>query len=130
MDYSSSFADLLKKDGSVTIHQRNIQLVAVEMFKVKYDLCPEIMKSLFHININQKVSKSFHRPNVNTEYKGKYSLRWFGPLVWDYMLPDNLKSITTLERFKNEVKKWVPENCSCRLCKDYIAQVGFVTLFE
>ena len=130
MDYSSSFTDLLKKDGSVTIHQRNIQLVAIEMFKVKYDLCPEIMKSLFHINRNQKVSKSFHRPNVNTEYKGKYSLRWFGPLVWDYMLPDNLKSITTLEKFKNEVKKWVPKNCSCRLCKDYIAQVGFVTLFE
>ena len=33
LDYSSTFAELLEKDKSVTIHQRNIQLVAIEMFK-------------------------------------------------------------------------------------------------
>ena len=130
MDYSSTFAELLKKDCSVTIHQRNIQLVAIEMFKVKNDICPSIMKSLFHLNTNQKLRKDFFRPNVRTEYRGKQSLRWFGPLVWDYMLPDDLKCITTIEKFKTEIKKWVPENCSCRLCKNYIAQLGFVNVFE
>ena len=34
LDYSSSFAELLEKDKSVTIHQRNLQLLAVEMFKI------------------------------------------------------------------------------------------------
>ena len=35
-DYTTSYEDhLLKKDGSVKIHHKNIQLVAVEMFKVK-----------------------------------------------------------------------------------------------
>ena len=33
LDYSSTFAELLEKDKSITIHQRNIQLVAIEMFK-------------------------------------------------------------------------------------------------
>ena len=37
-DYTSSFDDLLIKNGSVRIHHRNIQLVAVEMYKVKNDL--------------------------------------------------------------------------------------------
>ena len=45
-DYTSSFQDLLKKGGAVSIHHRNIQLVAIEMFKVKNNLCPEIMKSI------------------------------------------------------------------------------------
>ena len=128
MDYSSTFADLLKKDGSVTIHQRNIQLVAIEMFKVKNDLCPEIMKSLFKVNTNKKLRKDFFGPNVRTEYKGKQSLRYFGPLVWDYMLPENLKTILCLQKFKAEVKKWLPEGCPCRLCKTYISQVGFVNV--
>ena len=34
-DYITSFEDLLLKDKSVTIHHKNIQHVAVEMFKVK-----------------------------------------------------------------------------------------------
>ena len=43
-DYTSSFKELLDKDESVTVHHRNIQLVAIEMFKVKNGLCPEIFK--------------------------------------------------------------------------------------
>ena len=50
-DYTSSFDELLKTDGSVTVHHRNIQLVAVEMFKVKNGFCPEIMKDLFQLSI-------------------------------------------------------------------------------
>ena len=128
MDYSSTFADLLKRDGSVTIHQHNIQSVAIEMFKVKNNLCPEIMKSLFRFNTNQKLKKAFFGPNVKTEYRGKQSLRYFGPIVWDYMLPKDLKAITSIEKFKTEVKKWVPENCPCRLCKTYISQIGFINV--
>ena len=128
LDYTTSFTDLLKKDGSVTIHHRNIRLVAKEMFRVKHDICPEIIKSLFYFNNNQNVKKDFLRPNVKSEYKGKLSLRYFGPVVWDYMLPENLKTITTFEKFKTEIKKWVPENCPCRLCKTYIPQLGFVNV--
>ena len=47
MDFTSSFAELLERDGSVTIHQRNIQLVAIEMFKVVRKLRPDIVGDLF-----------------------------------------------------------------------------------
>ena len=46
-DYTSSFNELLIKDSTVSIHQRNIQYVAIEMFKVMNDLCPPIMKEIF-----------------------------------------------------------------------------------
>ena len=129
-DYTSSFKDLLSKDGSVCIHHRNIQLVAIEMFKVKNNLCPEILKNLFHLNPAPKFGRDFFRPNVNTVFKGEGSLRSFGPIVWNNMLPEGLKSISTLQKFKSEIKGWIPDNCSCRLCKEYIKDIGFVTLFD
>ena len=46
-DYSSSFEDLLNKDKSVTIHQRNLQQLAIEIFKVKIGIAPIIMNEIF-----------------------------------------------------------------------------------
>ena len=48
-DNSLSFAELLEKDISVTIHQRNLQVLATEIFKLKNGLSPEIMKELFEM---------------------------------------------------------------------------------
>ena len=42
-----SLDDLLKKDKSVSIHQRNLQILATEICKVRNDLGPEIMKDIF-----------------------------------------------------------------------------------
>ena len=54
-DNISSFEDLLKKDRSFTIHQRNIQSLAIELFKVKGNLSNNIMYDIFQtrkINYN------------------------------------------------------------------------------
>ena len=42
-DKSSSFRELLERDNSVTIHERNIQVLLTEIFKVKSRAAPEIM---------------------------------------------------------------------------------------
>ena len=89
------------------------------MYKVKHDLCPGIMKDLFQFDENPQSSNDFVRPRVYSVYKGEWSLRWFGPSVWDNMLPENYKKIETLETFKEEIKKWTPENCPCKTCKEY-----------
>ena len=123
--YTSTFEELLKKDGSVTIHHRNIQLVAVAMFKVRNGICPEIMKDLFQLNEGPNGKIRFLIPKVNSEYMGKLSLRYFGPVVWEIMLPDAYKEIKVLSKFKEDIKEWVPD-CKCRLCKTYIRGVGFI----
>ena len=48
-DYQFTFLLLLKKDKSVTIHQRNLQVLVTEIFKAKNDLSPEIMKEVFEL---------------------------------------------------------------------------------
>ena len=45
-DKSSSFRELLERDKSVTIHERNIQVVLTEIFKVKSRVAPEIMTDI------------------------------------------------------------------------------------
>jgi hypothetical protein len=49
----------------------------------------------------------------------------FEPRTWN-MLPENLKQIRSLEGFKRKIRKWKPTNCPCRICKHYIAGVGFI----
>ena len=46
-DYNAIFSELLSKDKSVTIHQRNLQLLATEIFKTKNELNPKIMEEIF-----------------------------------------------------------------------------------
>ena len=49
-DNESSFDDLLSKDESFTIHERNIQTLAIELYKVSYGLSPKIMNIVFPLN--------------------------------------------------------------------------------
>ena len=44
---TSSFADLLSMDNSVSIHHRNLQKLAIEMYKVKHSLSPPFMNCIF-----------------------------------------------------------------------------------
>ena len=130
-DYVTSFEGLLEKDNSVCIHHRNIQKVAMEMYKIKNGLCPDFLHSFFHqVTSKTRSNADFHRPNVNSVYNGEQSLRSFGPIVWDTMIPVGMKQIPDFDTFKNEINKWLPNNCPCRLCKDYIPELGFATLYE
>ena len=46
-DKKSSFKTLLKHEKSVSIHIKYLQYLETEIFKVKNDFCPEIMKEIY-----------------------------------------------------------------------------------
>ena len=129
-DYISSFKELLRRDNTVSIHHRNVQLVAIEMYKIVHSLSPPFMREIFSEKgvSSTRSQGTFIRPRVNTVYKGENSFRSFGPVVWDQMIPTEFKSYTSLSKFKKAIKTWTPENCTCRLCKPYIAQLGFTSV--
>ena len=81
-----SFEDLLEMDGSVKIHHRNIQAMALEMFKVKSGTGTHIMNNIFKMNdiVDRLVtrfssnSNGFYLPQINTVHYGEDSLRFLG----------------------------------------------------
>ena len=128
-DFTNTFDFLLRKDKSVSIHHRNIQKVATEMFKVKNGLSPKIMSDIFTLrekHLNTRSKSDFLRPRIKSVKYGEQSLNNFGPIVWDTMVPDDLKNSLTLDIFSKKIKNWIPSNCPCRLCKNYVTNLGFV----
>ena len=49
-DKVSSYEELLDKDNSVPIHQKNLQKLAIEMFKTYTEMAPQIMNEVFPRN--------------------------------------------------------------------------------
>ena len=47
--------------------------------------------------------------------------------MWN-IIPTEIRNIESLEQFKLKIKKWKPTNCPCRLCKDYVPNLGFVNI--
>ena len=123
-DYESTFEELLKKDKSLTFHHRNIHQVAIEMFKVKNDLSPPFMKDIFTIDEESNSGGDFRQPHINSVKKGCRSLRNFGPIVWNKLLPEKYKHCQTLDEFKLSIKTWEPEECPCELCNPIIPGIG------
>ena len=123
-DKQSSFIKLLEKDNSVTIHQRNLQILAIEMFKVSNGLSPVLKNDIFKLRgeqtYNLRTLSQFHRPRENSVYNGTESVSFLGPIIWD-LVPNELKNIGNLAAFKKAVKKGSAEKCPCRLCKVYIS---------
>ena len=127
-DYESSFAHLLEKDNSVSIHERNLQRLATEIYKVKNNMAPLFMKDIFTDSTNPynlRNNATLRASNVKSVVCGTETISFRGPQVWS-MLPEDIKNSQSLAEFKIKIKKWKPEGCTCRLCKTYIPQLGFI----
>ena len=92
---------------------------------------PQLIDDLFCKKaLNTRSKASFHRPNVRTVAYGEQALRSFGPIVWDNMVPQIMNEIANIDDFKKCIRTWIPINCPCRLCKDYIPNLGLVTICD
>jgi len=123
-----TFEELLDMDNTVTIHDRNLQRLAIEMFKVKNKLSPPLIQNLFSEQDNRHAlrnNRCFEMPNARTVRYGTDTIRYRGPKTWE-MLPTQLKEAKSLASFKLQIKTWKPQGCSCRLCKTYIHNLGFL----
>ena len=127
-DHDTTFEQLLEKDNSFPIHSRNLQKLATEMFKVKNNMSPSFMRSIFPAteNIyNLRNNPKFRTENIRTTLCGSETLMYRGPKTWD-LVPQEIKAFRNLKEFIRNIKKWKPEGCTCRMCKIYIPNLGFI----
>ena len=120
-DKTSSFKDLLAKDKSLSIHDRNLQLLAVEMYKALHEPISSISSSIFEKGKKApyylRYPRSFKIPRIKTSNYGTDSISYIGPKLWE-RVPNDIKKKESLSSFKKAIRKWEPEGCPCRLCRD------------
>ena len=124
-----SFSELLDLVNFVKKHQKNLQLLVTEIYKVRNGIAPEIMRDIFELryplyNLRSSCNQ-FRRENIKTVHYGLQSVRNLGPKIWE-LVPNNIKYCNSLSKFLKLIQSWKPEASPCRFYKTYIAQVGFI----
>ena len=84
-DRISLYDELLDKDNSVPIHQKNFQKLTIEMFKTYTGMAPQIMNEVFPrnypLNYNLRRHPEFASRAINTVHYGSESLSFLGPIL-------------------------------------------------
>ena len=87
---TSSFVNLLAKDGSVTIHTRNLLVLATEIFKIHKNMSTELMQGPFCVRQTHYTLRNHHHfaiyLNINSAYHGSERIESLGydikPGIW------------------------------------------------
>ena len=62
-----TFKELLEKNKTVSIHQRNLQTLATEIYKAKNKISPEVVNSLFEFT-----NKNYNLRNASILKRKRY----------------------------------------------------------
>ena len=80
------------------------------------------MKEIFVFQENEtcNLRRGNHltRKNIRTTQYGIESASNIRAKLWN-PLPGEIKNSSVLTVFKNKIRKWIPEKCSCKLCQTY-----------
>ena len=99
---------LKKLTQSICTHYRNIQSEAIELYKVKHTISNSLILDIFplrSVDYNLRTQTDFIKPSTNTTRYGLKSLN-FSCFKSVDMIPDEIKSSSTVEIFKNKIRKW------------------------
>ena len=114
-------------DDSVTVHQRNLQLLMIEIYKTRNDLNPSFMKQISEEKVlpyNPRWSEKLQLPKAKTAGFGIDTVRFVGGRVWE-TLPPELKNSSSLKIFKGHIKTHKCDACNCRLCEHFYPNLVF-----
>ena len=127
-DYKLPFDRLLEDNKQKSIHQKNIESLAIEIYKFRGGLAPPIMSDLFITWENNYDLRNFQELESSLRRTVKFgteTISYRGPQIWN-LIPERIRTLETLNKFKKEIKSWKCDACPCRMCKTYIQRVGFI----
>ena len=127
-DNTSNLNELLEIEKSVTVHERNLQVLVTEIYKIENNLSLGIMENIFekmHLKYSLRDPLKFKSNNIKTTKYGTETINFRASKIWGCVSCD-IKNSKFLNEFKFKIKRWKPIGCDCRICKTYISNLGFV----
>ena len=109
-DKSASSEKILKQGKSVTIHTRNLQILATDIFKAYRNISPPIFSEIFHqsdINYNSQINSEFVMTSIRSVFYGRESTLYLGPKLWD-IVPLELTSVVAFTKGINLLTANIP----------------------
>ena len=125
-----TFQELQAKDKSVSVHQKDLQLVVTEIFKSKTRESLELMNDVFYFverPYNLSRNYTLERKRDHTVYHGSESVSSLAPKLWK-LLSNSIRSYATLKKLKTKINTWTVDHCTCRICKKYVGSVRFISV--
>ena len=101
-NYDKSYHGLLNFSNDVSIYQKHIQFLAIEVYKSLMNINPEFMWEFFNKNplqYNLRKGDIVYLLPARSSCNGISSLAFRGSLLWN-SLPCNVKQSHNLEEFK------------------------------
>lgn len=96
---TSSFTEVLQKDSTVNVHQRDLQVLATKLYNVKTAITPDTTKELFPLSTHTydlRSSYGLKVENTKTINHGTSSLSFTESKIWE-LVPLEIESYQTLE---------------------------------
>ena len=105
-DYDLPFDRILEDKKQKSIHQKNIDSLAIEIYKFQAGLTTPIMSDLFvtRENYNLRNFQEFESSLRRKVKCGTETISYRGPQIWN-LIPERLRTLKTLNKFKKEIKK-------------------------
>ena len=82
-----------------------------------------------NITYNLRSKSDFVIPQVSTVFKGSRSISYYGPIICS-LVPGKKRYTDSLKTFKSKIRRRKPNDCHCRICKNYIPNVVFLETFR
>ena len=124
-----TFLISISKLPFLTIHHGNFQTLLIELFKVKNSLSSKILNNIFEkrqiLCDNLRLQTDFFALSVRASHYGLNFLSYFAGKVWDF-LPQDIKNLQDLDKFKRKIRHWEQKNCHCKLCRVYLHNVDYI----
>ena len=86
------------------------------------------MKEIFckrPVTYNLRNNCEFLLPRVRTASYGSETIKYRGQRLW-LSLPQHIRDAQSIIEFKKQIKSWNGADCTCRLCRTFIPQLGFL----